>query len=147
MFQLHTFFTLWALTSSVSIASPVPRPEVTLVERALVQRSEAGPEIGGANFPDPGVIQVGSTWYAFATRTKGSNLHIQIAQSSDFNTWTIVNNADGSQKDALPTVPAWVPQAQGAANTWAPDVQILVSSWKVMSGRTDQSLTEHTGRW
>lgn len=51
MFQACALLALWATVIRVCIASPVPRPEVTLVERAIVQRSEAGPEIGGANFP------------------------------------------------------------------------------------------------
>jgi hypothetical protein len=35
-------------------------------------------------------------------------VHIQVAESSDFNTWSLVKNADGSQKDALPDLPSWV---------------------------------------
>lgn len=35
-------------------------------------------------------------------------MHIQVAESADFITWSIVNNADGSQKDALPDLPSWV---------------------------------------
>jgi len=38
----------------------------------------------------------------------GGNVHIQVAESADFENWSIVNNADGSQKDALPTLPSWV---------------------------------------
>jgi len=67
---------------------------------------------------------VGGTWYAFATRTIGSSIHIQVAESGDFNSWSIVKNADGSQKDALPTLPAWV--SSNSPNTWAPSVDRLV---------------------
>lgn len=35
-------------------------------------------------------------------------MHIQVAESSDFNTWSLVKNSDGSQKDALPDLPSWV---------------------------------------
>jgi hypothetical protein len=38
----------------------------------------------------------------------GGNVHIQVAESTDFENWSIVTNADGSQKDALPTLPSWV---------------------------------------
>ena len=38
----------------------------------------------------------------------GGNVHIQMAESTDFENWSIVTNADGSQKDALPTLPSWV---------------------------------------
>lgn len=90
----------------------------------VFKRSETGPVID-SNFPDPCIIYVGIEWYAFATRTKGSSIHIQVATSWDFDTWTIVNNTDGSQWDALPTLPAWV-NAE-SPNTWAPDVSELVS--------------------
>jgi len=65
-------------------------------------------------------------WYAFATRTIGSRIHIQIAESNDFNTWSIVTNPNGSQKDALPNLPSWVYSA--SPGTWAPDVNWLVST-------------------
>ncbi|KAK3673596.1 hypothetical protein LTR78_006501 [Recurvomyces mirabilis] len=108
-------FALWALTAQLCLAAPLPKLEV-----GLIKRSEAGPQIGGANFPDPSIIQVNGVWYAFATRTIGSSLHIQIATSPDFNTWTLVRNSDGSQKDALPNLPSWVNAA--SPNTWAPDL-------------------------
>jgi hypothetical protein len=38
----------------------------------------------------------------------GGNVHIQVAESTNFENWSIVTNADGSQKDALPTLPSWV---------------------------------------
>jgi hypothetical protein len=38
----------------------------------------------------------------------GGNIHIQMAESTDFENWSIVTNSDGSQKDALPTLPSWV---------------------------------------
>ena len=67
---------------------------------------------------DPSIIQVGSTWYAFATRTKGASIHIQVASSPDFNTWTV------ESYDALPNLPAWVDAS--SPNTWAPDVNQMV---------------------
>ena len=78
---------------------------------------------------DPSIIQVGSTWYAFATRTLGTSLHIQIASSPDFVTWSIVKNSDGSQKDALPGLPAWVDTS--SPNTWAPDLIQLVGRCRI----------------
>lgn len=77
-----------------------------------------------ANFPDPSIIKVNGTWYAFATHTRGTDIKIQVAQSSNFDDWSIVRNADGSQFDALPVLPAWVRMANYL--TWAPDVQQLV---------------------
>ncbi len=80
----------------------------------LSKRSIAGPVIQ-SNFPDPAVIQVGSTWYAFATNNGAQ--HIPYATSPDFNTWTV---AEG--QDALPSVGGW----SNGNNVWAPDVIQLV---------------------
>jgi hypothetical protein len=49
----------------------------------------------------------------------GGNVHIQMAESTDFENWSIVTNADGSQKDALPTLPSWVDG--GNSNTVSTD--------------------------
>jgi len=108
----------------LALASPIlPEPvAVTQYANPLEKRAEFGPVLV-TNFPDPSIIWVSGYWYSFAT-TNGV-VNIQIAQSSDFKTWTQVNNADGSQRDALPTIPAWVNGT--AANTWAPDVVMLVS--------------------
>jgi hypothetical protein len=59
------------------------------------------------DFPDPDVIAVGRTYYAYATNSVAGN--IQIIDSTDLAHWTAVGNA-------LPSLPAWA-----AANyTWAP---------------------------
>ena len=61
------------------------------------------------DFPDPDVIAVGQTYYAYATNSVAGN--IQIVDSTDLAHWTAVGNA-------LPRLPAWA-----AANyTWAPSV-------------------------
>ncbi|TKA28961.1 hypothetical protein B0A50_03373 [Salinomyces thailandicus] len=111
---------LWAFFIQLCISSPIPRPEISLVEWSKVKRSESGSLMGGVNFPDPCIVQYGSYWYAFATRTVGSGIHIQVAQSSDFDSWSLVYDDDGSQKDALPDLPPWVDSS--SPNTWAPDV-------------------------
>lgn len=75
------------------------------------------PVMGGQNFPDPSMIRVGNDFYAFSTNGHVSNkyIHIQMASSSDFNTWTFAGT-----KDALPTLPAWVDSSN--PRVWAPDV-------------------------
>lgn len=111
--------------SCLSSALPVQKTAVEKFSiRALTARSESGPVIS-TNFPDPSIIKVGSTWYAFATRTRGNGVHIPVATSTDFSSWTLLTNSDGSWKDALPTLPSWVPSDN--YNTWAPDVRQLVS--------------------
>ncbi len=61
------------------------------------------------DFPDPDVVKVGSTYYAYATESGGNT--VQRARSSDLRSWTYLNGS------AL-TLPAW---AQ-AGRTWAPEV-------------------------
>ncbi len=61
------------------------------------------------DFPDPDVILVGNTYYAYATNSVAGN--IQITESTDLVHWSAVGNA-------LPSLPAWAhPDA-----TWAPGV-------------------------
>lgn len=64
------------------------------------------------DFPDPDVILVGNTYYAYATNSVAGN--IQIAKSTDLLHWNTVGNA-------LPSLPAWAhPDA-----TWAPGVAVV----------------------
>ncbi len=61
------------------------------------------------DFPDPDVLLVGDTYYAYATNSVAGN--IQIIQSTNLTNWTAVGNA-------LPSLPSWAtPDA-----TWAPEV-------------------------
>jgi hypothetical protein len=72
---------------------------------------------GGANaglaypfdFPDPDVILVGHTYYAYATNSVAGN--IQIIASTDLTHWNAIGNA-------LPSLPSWAKPD----NTWAPSV-------------------------
>ncbi|KAK0776769.1 hypothetical protein LTR59_014100 [Friedmanniomyces endolithicus] len=108
-----------------------PLPSLSRSDDHVAKRSLSGASIAGANFADPSVIQTSDgKWYAFATRTIGSVTHIQAAQSPDFETWTLVVNADSSQYDALPSMPAWV--ATGPSTTWAPDVMQVADGTFVM---------------
>lgn len=61
------------------------------------------------NFPDPGVLRAGDTYYAYGTNTSAEN--VPTMTSLDLVSW-----ADGP--DALPAVGDW---AVGG-NTWAPEV-------------------------
>lgn len=64
------------------------------------------------DFPDPDVILVGNTYYAYATNSVAGN--IQITKSTDLVHWSTVGNA-------LPSLPAWAhPDA-----TWAPGVAMV----------------------
>jgi Glycosyl hydrolases family 43 len=61
------------------------------------------------DFPDPDVLQVGGTYFAYATNSVGGN--IQIIESTDLTTWKAAGNA-------LPQLPPWA----SPDGTWAPSV-------------------------
>lgn len=66
------------------------------------------------DFPDPTVIKVGNTYYAYATQSSlnGSMWNIQVASSTDLQHWKISSNA-------LPEKPVWAKTTQ---DFWAPHV-------------------------
>jgi beta-xylosidase len=68
------------------------------------------------NFPDPDIVKVGNTYYAFATNADGR--HIKWATSTNLVNWTV------RASDALPTLGAWVnPDWQfPGGGIWAPEV-------------------------
>lgn len=61
------------------------------------------------DFPDPDVLKVDDTYYAYATNFLGDN--IQTAKSTDLVNWARLD-------DALPVLPEW----SYPAHTWAPEV-------------------------
>jgi len=61
------------------------------------------------DFPDPGVLRVGDTYYVYATNGAGAN--IQAARSKDLVRWDPL-------VDVLPILPTWAERGF----TWAPDV-------------------------
>jgi hypothetical protein len=65
----------------------------------------------GADFADPSIIKIANTWHAFASSAGG--LHIQQANSNDFDQWT------RSGQDALPSLPSWIEEG---SDVWGPDV-------------------------
>lgn len=74
----------------------------------------------GTDFPDPSLISVDGTYYAFASQSGYTNkdTKIQLATSTDFDSWTYTG------QDALPDLPSW---AKDDGAVWAPDVNQLVS--------------------
>ncbi|NJO81916.1 MAG: family 43 glycosylhydrolase [Blastochloris sp.] len=63
----------------------------------------------GYNFPDPDLLDVEGTYYAYATNE--GLAHIQSAKSSDLVRWEMLDNA-------LPALPTWARPGL----TWAPEV-------------------------
>jgi arabinan endo-1,5-alpha-L-arabinosidase len=89
--------------------------------------SQGGGESAGAgtfvidqDFPDPDVMKVDDTYYAYATNTPAANVH--FATSKDLTSWTVAST------DALPELPTWALPGK----TWAPDVSAFSAGHYVM---------------
>jgi len=67
------------------------------------------------DFPDPDVLKVGDTYYAYATQKPGPLRNLQMATSTDLVTWEVVD------ADPLPQLPAWA----NPGRTWAPEVSAV----------------------
>ncbi|WP_169748059.1 glycoside hydrolase family 43 protein [Pseudonocardia acaciae] len=71
------------------------------------------------DFPDPAVLAVGSTYYAYSTGSSYNKQvwHVPVQKSPSLTgRWTEVG-------DALPELPAWVnKEGVGHGNVWAPEV-------------------------
>ncbi|WP_163508773.1 family 43 glycosylhydrolase [Fodinicola acaciae] len=76
-----------------------------------VHAATVGPSLViNQDFPDPDVLQVGSTFYAYSTSSGAGRTPVASAPSAT-GPWTI-------RGDALPTPPSWA----GGGGFWAPDV-------------------------
>lgn len=64
-----------------------------------------------SNFPDPFILRVDDTYYAYSTNSNSRN--VPVATSTDLVKWT-------PGRDALPALPRWVDISN--ANVWAPEV-------------------------
>lgn len=70
----------------------------------------------GGDFPDPSIIRVGSTYYAFATQAPGGHPAVQRLTSTDGLHWVAP-----AERDALAALPAWADDS----GTWAPEVTLI----------------------
>ncbi|WP_416974800.1 family 43 glycosylhydrolase [Streptomyces sp. 4F14] len=88
----------------------MPRLALLLAALCLAAAHPASPL--DRDFPDPDVLQVGTTYHAYATGSGGR--HLQHATSPDLEHWT------PDDRDPLPVLGAW---AQPRADlVWAPEV-------------------------
>jgi beta-xylosidase len=97
---------LAALVVAVLVPQFVPTP-------AQAALPVAGPVLD-RDFPDPDLVRVGSTYYAYATEsraTSGGGPTLQRARSTDLRNWTYI---EGGALD----LPAWA----APGYTWAPEV-------------------------
>ncbi|WP_170971007.1 glycoside hydrolase family 43 protein [Ilyomonas limi] len=101
-----TFFVLYVLLLAANIScSRQSTPQQSVIHHNPVL---------DIDFPDPTVINVNSTFYAYATQSEhnGKMVNIQLASSKDLFNWTYIG-------DALPNKPAWANRTQ---DFWAPHV-------------------------
>ncbi|MGE3835387.1 MAG: glycoside hydrolase family 43 protein [Acidimicrobiia bacterium] len=118
---------------------------VALVGSSLLSPPSAGAYAGAPwfrpgsiytqNFPDPSVMRVGSTYYAYATPTGGS--YLPVMSSTDLVHWTARPaynpgpplNGDPYFNDALPYPASWAAEHPGTERMrkeiWAPGVAAI----------------------
>ncbi len=96
-------------------ASPAERPAGRSTDPSTnPSAQEAAPvtftnPVFAENFPDPGALLAGGTWYAYGTNGPAGN--VPVMTSPDLVRWTPAG-------DALPQVGRWAEKG----NTWAPEV-------------------------
>jgi hypothetical protein len=106
---------------------------VTLTIRPAVaqERPHVSPNVNApvfdADAPDPDVILVGTTYYAYTTGSALGN--IPVLRSTDLQTWHPVG-------DALPALPSW----SVTGRTWSPGVVLLGATY-VMYYATEVAAT------
>lgn len=107
-----------ALTALIGVASAIPAkrqvPSATAVAAGV-----APTPVFDTDFPDPALLRVDTNWYAYATGKSDQSVHVQLATSSDYETWTLQTG-----HDVLPKTPAWV--YTHSPRVWAPDVHMRV---------------------
>ncbi len=102
-----------------SVASaPGPTSAPSLTTTVVVGQGEFVNPVIQSDFPDPGVILVDGTYYAYATNSAGKN--IQVAKSSNLVDWTMLS-------DGLPVLPTWAATEFG--EVWAPEVIVLSNKY------------------
>ncbi len=112
-----------AATTAPTVAPPtVAAPTVAFTATTALTATTAAtaPPVDGttfqnpvfrANFPDPFVLKVGSSYYGYATN--GSSHNIQLATSPDLVHWQLGG-------DAMPSLARWA--KLGGSLVWAPEV-------------------------
>ncbi len=98
-----------AAAGAAAMATPSAGATSTAATTATPGPGEFSNPVIDQDFPDPGGLKVGDTYYAYATNFGSTN--IQIARSKDLVHWEMLG-------DALPILPVWA----SPNNTWAPEV-------------------------
>jgi len=120
---MHSFLSPFvAVLAALSMVSAQP-----LEAGELFKRGNISPIMKGQDFPDPSIIKVNDGWHAFATNAKvnGKQIHVQMAHTSDFKTWTYRSGVD-----AMPKLAAWIDTS--SPRVWAPSVTRLADGTFIM---------------
>lgn len=102
--------TLANLVAACSSTNADPSPAATTADTDPV--GTVASVVLEQNFPDPDVLRVGDTYYAYATQANDGSVNVQMATSGDLQTWRV------EVEDPLPQLPTWATNGR----TWAPDV-------------------------
>ena len=94
-------------------ATPAVSPTVGPTATPTLGPDEFRNPVIDQDFPDPDVLKVGDTYYAYATNNGATRINIQLAKSTDLVNWTML-------PDALPQPPTWTVLNFGFI--WAPEV-------------------------
>jgi beta-xylosidase len=97
-----------ATPGETAAQTPGATPGATPAQTPEVPEGEFVNPVLPLNFPDPHVIEVDGTYYAYATQ--GMGFKIQMSTSTDMVTWA-------RPREALPRLPLWSP-----GDVWAPEV-------------------------
>lgn len=98
--------------AAVSAAAQASVPPTATAGPTAIPSPGAGEFVNpviNLDFPDPDVLKVGDTYYAYATNAGGTN--VQTATSKDLAQWQQIG-------EALPALPLWAT----TGFTWAPEV-------------------------
>lgn len=104
--RIPTFRGRWILPILALLAACASVPEPRRYENPVLAR----------DFPDPAVLRVEGTWYAYATQNGAGEaaIHIQVARSRDLVHWEYLGAA-------MPAKPDWA-RRKANQRLWAPHV-------------------------
>ncbi len=113
MNRTRTAFVALVLALSACVAPPAPplRTAMSATTPPTVTGQTYTNPVYADDFPDPFVLRVGETYFAYATNVRSNN--VPALRSTDLMTWERMG-------DALPILPKWA--RSGAGLTWAPAV-------------------------
>jgi beta-xylosidase len=123
--------------AALADAKPAAVVDATIVSPTALKF--ANPVVN-RNFPDPGVLKVGPTYYVFATNSNHKT--VPVVRSTDFAHWS-------EASEALPVLPEWA----RAGRTWAPyaarsadggHYNLYFTAWSKVDGRQHVGVAQAT---